>query len=128
MMTLQPRAGLAGASACVGVAALWLALALTHPATTYHFAPTLVSAAWPVAQRWRHSEPVPLLLAARSALAGSLVALASAGFLEVRHALGSPTLVGFANAWVEVLVGIVLGAVLGGWVAARGYQAHERKP
>ncbi|GAC1364896.1 MAG: hypothetical protein NVSMB32_07870 [Actinomycetota bacterium] len=117
-----------GASASIGIAGLWLGLALTHPGTTYHFAPPLVAAAWPVAERWHRSGPAPPPAAAGSALAGSLVALAATGFLLARHALGGPTLRHSANAWVEVILGVGVGAVLGGVIAARGYHKIHTQP
>ncbi|MGI8867354.1 MAG: glutaredoxin family protein [Mycobacteriales bacterium] len=44
------------AFAAVIVAVGWLVLALTNPRTTYHLAPLLTAAAWPVVARWMAGE------------------------------------------------------------------------
>lgn len=109
-----------GALLALLVAAVWFGLAATHPATTYHVAPLLVAAVWPLGRRWRAGSALPLTGALVPAAGGVLVALATTLVLAVRHALAGPTLAGPGGALAETLIATVVGAGLGLLVATWG--------
>lgn len=46
------------------VLAVWVGLAFGSPTTTYHLAPAVLAAAWPVGARWLTGKPPPAGLAA----------------------------------------------------------------
>lgn len=98
---------------CVG----WMLLALTVPATTYHFAPTMVAATWPVAQRLRSGHRLrPLRLGITSG-GGAVIVLAVTAVLESMDALSGPTVFGTEGALGETVVmtgvGVLIGLVFG---------------
>ncbi|GAB3394184.1 glutaredoxin family protein [Amycolatopsis echigonensis] len=109
-----------GAVLSVVVAVAWFLLATAHPATTYHFAPMLVAAAWPVTRRWRTRTVLPGRVAVRTALGGATVAMVITALLAVRHALAGPTLLGTGGALTETLIAVAMGAVFGGVLAVTG--------
>jgi glutaredoxin len=109
-----------GALLALLVAVVWFGLATTHPATTYHVAPLLVAAAWPLGRRWRAGSALPLTGALVPVAGGALVALATTLVLTVRHALVGPTLLGPGSALAETLIATVVGAGLGLLAGTRG--------
>lgn len=109
-----------GALLALLVAVVWFGLATTHSATTYHLAPLLVAAAWPLGRRWRAGSALPLTGALVPATGGALIALATTLVLAVRHALVGPTLAGPGSALAETLIAVIVGAGLGLLVATWG--------
>jgi glutaredoxin-like protein len=101
-------------------ATVWFLLATGHPTTTYHFAPLLVAAAWPITHRWRSREALAPFTVLATAAGGIGVASATTALLAARHALAGPTVTGSANAVVETFSAIAAGAVVGGVMAAVG--------
>lgn len=93
----------------------WVLLALSQPATTYHFAPT-VAATWPIAQRLRPGRRLrPLRLGITSG-GGAVIALGVTAILASVGALSGPTFftqgaLGETAAMVGagVLIGLVVG-------------------
>lgn len=91
-------------------------LALSQPATTYHFAPTMVAATWPIAQRLRPGRRLrPLRLGITSGC-GAVIALGVTAILASVGALSGPTFftqgaLGETAAMVGagVLIGLVVG-------------------
>jgi glutathione S-transferase len=69
-----------GAVLSVAVVLAWFLLATAHPGKTYHVAPVLVAAAWPITRRWRTRVPLPCRAAAATAL-GATVGLAASAVL-----------------------------------------------
>lgn len=117
-----------GAVPSVVAAIAWFLLATAHPATTYHFAPVLVAAAWPVARRWRTRAALPGRVAVGTALCATVMGAAVTALLAVRHALAGPTLLGVGGALTETLVGVVVGAILGGVLAVTGHRRAGHDP
>jgi hypothetical protein len=110
-----------GASASAAAAAVWVALALWRPTSTFHLAPALVAAAWP----WLLRDPALPAGArdARRATAGAAaVALASAGVLLALDAMRGPTLWGSGHAMIEVVPAIAVG----GWFGYRRARCGPR--
>lgn len=88
------------------MAVVWFGPATAHPATTYHVAPLLVAAVWPLERRWRAGVALPIRAALTAAAGSTAVALATMLVLVLRHAVAAPGL-------VETLIAIGLGAGLG---------------
>jgi hypothetical protein len=102
------------------VAAIWFALASGNPTTTYHFAPAVVAAAWPVGRRLRVTGALPAGTALVIALGGALLALATTVLLATRNALAGPALFGLPSAFAETLAGVAVGALAGAALALAG--------
>jgi glutaredoxin-like protein len=56
------------------VAVGWFVLATANPTTSYHLAPAVVAAAWPLGRRWRAGGALPAVTALTTALGGAVVA------------------------------------------------------
>ncbi len=101
------------------VALAWFALATSNPTTTYHFAPALVAASWPVARRLNVGRALPASTALVTSLGGGALALLVTAMLVARDALAGPSLVGPEGALAETLLVLVAGAAVGalgaGW-------------
>lgn len=54
----------------------WFTLATANPTTSYHLAPAVVAAAWPVTRRLRAGRPLPTVTSAFTTLGGVLIAVA----------------------------------------------------
>jgi glutaredoxin len=94
----------------------WFVLASSNPATSYHFAPAVVAAAWPVGRRLRAGRPLPVLTALSTAFGGALIALAATLLLSARGALSGPVIVGvppLTEAFLSAVLGTAVGAGLG---------------
>lgn len=119
----------AGLAAAVLAVAIWVALATANPSTTYHFAPALVAAAWPVGRRLRAGQALPPPVAMVTALGGAVLALAATALLAATGSLTGPALFGLPDAMTESLVGVTIGTVAGAGLAALGRQsATPRQP
>jgi glutaredoxin len=116
-----------GALTALVAAGCWLLLALSQPHTTFHLAPGVVAAVWPLADRWRGraASGHPSALAA---VGGAGIALAATAVLAARHALSGPTLLSSDSGLVETLVAIAAGAIGGGLAAARRHPTHPAEP
>lgn len=106
----------------VGAHALFVALAIWRPETTWHLAPVLAAAAPAMVARSRVRRPFDLAAAALSCLAiatlGELVVL---GLWET-ELLRGPTLIGAGEAAIEHLAGVIVGALYGWRVLTRERQ------
>lgn len=71
-------------------AAIWIALALSNPTLTYHFAPPIVALVWPVTHRTLHGR-AELSTAVAISAAGFLAAVGVMGLLIVADAMRGPT-------------------------------------
>lgn len=100
----------------IAVSVVWLALALRSPHVTYHLAPFLAAASWPVALRLRGRAPVPAHRASTVAAGGLGLTLVAAFVLAVGRALGGPS-VWHGSGALETPVVAVVGAAWG-WRAA----------
>lgn len=100
------------------VAAIWMGLAINRPESTFHFAPAVAAAAWPVTARIR-SGAASNRAAGLAALGGLVVALAATLILEGVDALEGPEVIG-GSALGESIIASVVGAAWGGWVLTRG--------
>lgn len=106
-------------------AAGWVALAVSTPTTTYHFAPTVVAAAWPVARRPRAGHRLSKRAVAATVGGGAAVALAVTVALASADALAGPTFFGTDGAVVETLVMAGVGVVIGLVFALRSARAKD---
>ncbi|MEO5779294.1 MULTISPECIES: hypothetical protein [Arthrobacter] len=102
-----------GASVSAALAVLWLVLALLNPETTYHLAPVLVAAGWPVVYRLRAGGRRPVMLRTLAVAGGAGTALLVTGVLGALGALRGPTLTGTGNALAETIIAIAAGVVAG---------------
>ncbi len=113
-----------GASVSAALAVLWLVLALLNPETTYHLAPLLVAAGWPVVYRLRAGSRRPAMLRILAVAGGTGIALVVTGALAALDALRGPTLTGSGNALTETFIAVAAGAVAG--MAAVGILPQRR--
>lgn len=97
----------------IAAAAGWIMLAVNTPTTTYHFAPTVVAAAWPAARRVRAGHRLSMRAVATTVGGGAVVALALTAGLATRGALAGPTFFGTDAAVAETWLMAVLGALIG---------------
>lgn len=122
----------AGLAVTLTLAAIWFVLAASNPTTTYHFAPALVTAAWPVGRRLRAGRGLPIHTALVTTAGSTLLALATTTLLATFGTLVGPTLVGTTGALTEMLISTAVGAVAGiglaviGWRASRPPAARTR--
>lgn len=111
---LRAAGSLLASAAITGV---WAALALRSPMVTYHFAPALAAAAWPVTARVVHGQATSG--AAVGAAAGGLViTLLATIALSLIDALRGPVLVG-GNATGESVLFAVVAAIWGARALSR---------
>ena len=101
----------------VGVLVVWTILAIRNPTLTYHFAPLIAAAAWPIASRREAAQP---LMQALISGVGALVLVTVVSLaLWSSENLDGPILWGDGPAVVEALLFAALGALFGTWVAGR---------
>ena len=91
----------------IAAAIVWIVLASNNPTLTYHFAPAIVAAAWPLVQE--ASERRDAAVAGVGALA---IALGATIALAIADSLRGPDLVGGHAATAESVVFAVAGAAL----------------
>jgi hypothetical protein len=100
----------------VAISTVWTVLAIRNPTSTYHFAPLLTAAAWPVVARSTWG-PRSVGEAARASVGGLVIVLFMVAELNVLDALRGPAFFGL-DATGETLVFGFVGAVVGGiWSA-----------
>jgi hypothetical protein len=102
------------------VLAVWVGLAFGSPTTTYHLAPAVLTAAWPVGARWLTGTPPPPGLAAGCAGAGLARAVGALVMLGASGHPAGPALPGISGPIVEGAVAALLSAATGGWISQRG--------
>lgn len=107
-----------------GVAAsiLWIALAVSHPTVTYHFAPAVLAAAPALAAADRRSSRTGVVVA------GLLFAHLTTAGLWAADALRGPTFFGSDGAGLEALVMAWLGGLVAGAIAGRRLPAVDPDP
>jgi glutaredoxin-like protein len=104
----------------LGLALLWVLLAVRTPTTTYHLAPLLVAAAAPVTSRWLTRTPASPRPAAVLAVTSLAITGMATAALTWQGLLAGPDITGRAAPAVEAALLAVVGAVLGWWIAWRG--------
>ncbi|MFI5593918.1 glutaredoxin domain-containing protein [Amycolatopsis sp. NPDC051758] len=100
-------------------AAVWFALAEADPTTSYHLAPAVVAAVWPLGRRRRAGGSLPVGTAFVTALGGAVLAAAGTLLLEVRGALAGPALFGITPL-TEAFLSVGLGFLAGTGLALLG--------
>jgi hypothetical protein len=95
----------------------WIGLAAWRPSSTFHLAPTIAAAAWPVLLR-RGPVRVAPIDAGRAALVAGILAMAVGGALAAADLLRGPTFWDSRHAIVEVPIAAIVGAY-GGYRFAR---------
>lgn len=103
--------------ASVTITTVWTGLALRHPTLTYHFAPVLAAAAWPLVARFTRGR-TSLAVGLRAATGGIVVTALAAAELHALDALRGPALIG-GSATTEALLGALGGAAWGTRVITR---------
>ncbi len=113
---LEPASGrlkpIAGAGWSLAAAAGWLVLAMTHPTTTYHFAPLLTALAWPLGATRNPDRPHRGRDGLRALIGSALLAGTVLGILALAGALDGPALIG-STAAEESLILIAAGTLIG---------------
>lgn len=107
---------LSGAGWSITAAAVWMLLALSHPTTTYHFAPLVIALAWPLAVSRNPSRGRRRRHRFVAVIGGGLLGGATLAILAGAHVLAGPTLIG-SNANDESLIMLTAGALIG-WALA----------
>jgi hypothetical protein len=110
---VTPRDHAIGAAASLVAAIAWSVLAAWRPTVTFHLAPVIVAAAWPVALRRGAALRVAASDTLRGAVGGAAIAAVATALLAVLDLLRGPTLWGSGPALVEIVPAIVVGAVGG---------------
>lgn len=101
------RSHLIAASWSLAAAAVWFVLALNNPTLTYHFAPIIVSGAWPVLLPGRTSRD--LWAAGIGAMGMALIVTLA---LSLSDSLRGPDLLKGDAATAEMILFSVLGAAI----------------
>jgi glutaredoxin len=112
----------------VAFALLWLVLAASSKATTYHLAPLLVAGAPPVVGRWWARARIGPPEALRLAVNGLVVAGLAIAVLAWLGMLDGPDLVGGNHALIEAVVASMTGAAAGLWLAQRRSRHAQDSP
>lgn len=95
----------------VTITTVWTGLALRSPTLTYHFAPLLAAAAWPVVARAARGRAT-VAVGLRAAGGGLLVAVLATAELHSLDALRGPALIG-GSATTEAFLNAAVGAAWG---------------
>ena len=98
---------------------MWTGLALRHPTLTYHLAPVLAAAAWPLAARITRGR-TSVAVGLRAAGGGLLVTALATAELNTLDALRGPALIG-GSATTEALLGALAGAAWGARAVTRAH-------
>lgn len=115
----------AGPIASVIVALVWVALASRRPSAHYHFAPLLVTVAWPYGHRWSVDRPLTTGETATSIGGGALVTMATALGLAATDRLEGVTFWHSDGVLWEVAAMIGLGVLWSFWIARRPVSDHH---
>jgi len=103
----------------VAAAVVWLLLALDRPTSTFHFAPLIVAAAWPVVTRIDTETRLSTRDAALRAGAGLVLGVAVGIVLAATDSLDGPSLWDDDSAELETFIFTVAGAGFGALYAVR---------
>ena len=98
----------------LGLAILWMGLAVWRPTTTYHLAPVLVAGLAPVAAVSLGA----LHKIQTMAVIGVLLAATATSALALSGRLEGPSILPFGGAALESFIGVAVGGGLG-WAGAR---------
>jgi hypothetical protein len=101
----------------LGLAVLWVVVALLRTGVTFHLAPLLVAAAFPVGMSYDADEPISAGGLAVASLAGLAAALVTTLILAALGEMTGPSLLPFGGAATEAVVFAAVGAI-GGFVIA----------
>ena len=101
------------------IAALWVILAFANPENTYHAAPVLVAAAFPVAHRFRHG-PMHPLTALGAGFGGFINVAVVAGGLTLLDKMQGRSLLPGGPAVEAIILGAA-GAAAGAVIGAMGH-------
>jgi len=118
-------------SASLGLAAVWVGLAVWHPTTTYHLGPALTAAAWPRLARGlarKPPQPVVVVVVVVATAGGATAALGALALLAAAHALQGPTLLGGGSPIAEALALVAVGSGYGLWAASRPARRSDGSP
>lgn len=119
VLTQLPLSALRRAVAIsLGLALLWVVLALIRSGTTFHLAPALVAAVFPVAITADANERVSTRQLAVATLAGLAIALVATLILTLAGEMTGPSLLPFGGAVSESVVFAVAGAITGFGIGA----------
>ena len=100
-----------------GVGVIWLVLAWRNPSLTYHFAPLIGGAIWPLSLRSQgQASAQDGRIAAAGALAMMLVVTV---ILLIGNAMAGPNFLHQGPAWPEAVLFAVVGAAIGMRTATR---------
>lgn len=103
----------------VTVTTMWTGLALRQPTITYHLAPVLAAAAWPLVARATRGRTT-MAVGLRAAGGGLLVTALATAELNTLDALRGPALIG-GSATTEALLGALAGAAWGARALTRSH-------
>jgi len=102
----------------IGLAVLWVVVALLRDGTTFHLAPMLVAAVLPIVVASDNEEGVETSRLALAALAGLAIALLGTLFLAVAGEMTGPSLLPSGGAVAESVIFAIVGAI-GGFAIGR---------
>ena len=110
-----------GAAYSAGLAVLWVVLALLRSRTTFHLAPLLAAAVFPIVVAWDGEDSYQQLTLA--SIGGLVVALIATSILALTGEMTGPSLLPFGGAVTEsvlfAVVGTAAGFGIGAWRRSR---------
>ncbi len=101
------------AASSIGLAVLWVVVALLRSGTTFHLAPALVAAVLPVVFAYDGDDRTSARPIVVAALAGLVVALVATLVLAATGLMTGPSLLPFGGAVTESVVFAIAGAIGG---------------
>ncbi len=104
-------------SISLGLAVLWVVVAFIRSGTTFHLAPILVAAAFPVAVSYDSRDQISTLHLALPSVIGLAIALVATLVLTLADEMTGPSLLPSGGAVTEAVVFSLIGAI-GGFVIA----------
>ncbi len=104
-------------SISLGLAVLWVAVAFLRSGTTFHLAPILVAAAFPVTVAYDTRDRMSMRHLALASVVGLAIALVATLILTLADMMTGPSLLPSGGAVTEAVVFSLIGAI-GGFVIA----------
>ena len=104
-------------SISLGLAVLWVVVAFLRSGTTFHLAPILVAAMFPVAVSYDSPDQISTLHLALASVIGLAIALVATLILTLADEMTGPSLLPSGGAVTEAVVFSLVGAI-GGFVIA----------
>ena len=101
----------------LGLALLWVVVAFLRSGTTFHLAPILVAAAFPVAVSYESRDQISTLHLALASVIGLAISLVATLILTTADMMTGPSLLPSGGAVTEAVVFSLIGAI-GGFVIA----------